>query len=163
MRLIALCVLFLAHTGTGVAASTARILYSDRMVTIENALTEANDLWVSSADVKRLLNGFELKPQGACFDDVCIPVKQNGPDSLVLIRDRKKLFNITAFARKLGQTYVAEAREGVWSFGEIPVLRSSFLDSAIAPDFALPDRKGKTLRLSDFRGKKVLLLTWASW
>ena len=31
------------------------------------------------------------------------------------------------------------------------------------PDFALPDRNGKTVRLSDFRGKKVLIVTWASW
>ena len=28
---------------------------------------------------------------------------------------------------------------------------------------ALEDREGKTVRLQDFRGKKVLLLTWASW
>ncbi len=33
----------------------------------------------------------------------------------------------------------------------------------LAPDFALPDREGRTVRLSDFRGKRVLLLTWASW
>ena len=32
-----------------------------------------------------------------------------------------------------------------------------------APDFALPDRNGKIVRLSDFRGKKVVLVTWASW
>ena len=162
MRLIAFCVLFLAHTGTVAATTTARILYSDRVVTIDSALSEAKELWVSPADLKRI-NGFELKPQGACLDEVCIPVKQKGPDSLVLNREGKKWFNLTAFARKIGQTYVAEATEGVWSFGEIPVLRSGFLDSAIAPDFALPDRKGKTVRLSDFRGKKVLLLTWASW
>ncbi|MCZ6597977.1 MAG: redoxin domain-containing protein [Planctomycetota bacterium] len=33
----------------------------------------------------------------------------------------------------------------------------------LAPDFALPDRHGNLVRLSDFRGKKVLLYTWASW
>lgn len=163
MRVIAFCVLFLADSGTVAATTTARILYSDRIVKIDNALSEAKDLWVSQDDLKRIVNGFELKPQGACFDDVCIPVKQKGPDSLVLYREGKKWFNLTAFARLMGQTYIAEATEGVWSFGEIPVLRSGFLDSAIAPDFALPDRKGKTVRLSDFRGKKVLLLTWASW
>ena len=32
-----------------------------------------------------------------------------------------------------------------------------------APDFTLPDRNGKPVKLSQFRGKKVLLLTWASW
>jgi len=37
------------------------------------------------------------------------------------------------------------------------------LSSLKAPDFTLPDMNGKARSLSDFRGKKVLLLTWASW
>ena len=51
----------------------------------------------------------------------------------------------------------------VWSFGNIPVTRNGFLQSAMAPDFALPNLEGKLVRLSDFRGKKVLIVTWASW
>ena len=31
------------------------------------------------------------------------------------------------------------------------------------PDFALPDINGQPHRLSDYRGKKVFLATWASW
>lgn len=33
----------------------------------------------------------------------------------------------------------------------------------IAPDFTLPDAAGRPLRLSDFRGKVVLLNFWATW
>jgi peroxiredoxin len=33
----------------------------------------------------------------------------------------------------------------------------------MAPDFSVPDRKGRPVRLSQFLGKKVLLVTWASW
>src|SRR5579859_3048794 len=32
-----------------------------------------------------------------------------------------------------------------------------------APDFSLPDRDGNKVRLSDFKGKPVLLVFWASW
>jgi peroxiredoxin len=32
-----------------------------------------------------------------------------------------------------------------------------------APEFALPDLDGKTVRLSDFRGKAVVLNFWATW
>ena len=45
----------------------------------------------------------------------------------------------------------------------MPVLRGAFLESRVAPDFSVPDRQGRNVRLSDFRGKKVLVVTWASW
>ncbi len=32
-----------------------------------------------------------------------------------------------------------------------------------APDFVLPTLDGETVRLSDFRGKRVVLFMWASW
>ena len=51
----------------------------------------------------------------------------------------------------------------MWSFGELPVKRTAFLESARAPDFTLQDRDGNDVRLSDFLGKKVLIVTWASW
>jgi peroxiredoxin len=34
---------------------------------------------------------------------------------------------------------------------------------ALAPDFSQPDPAGKTIKLSDFRGKYVLVDFWASW
>ncbi|MGA8492377.1 MAG: TlpA disulfide reductase family protein, partial [Terriglobales bacterium] len=37
------------------------------------------------------------------------------------------------------------------------------MKSGIAPDFALQSLDGKTVRLSDFRGKPVVLNFWATW
>lgn len=134
------------------STSTTTVLYNDSAVKLDKIRPDAKDLWVRAADLPRI-NEFELKPQGACRADMCIPVAKtlkNGP-----------WFNLTGFSRKLGQAYVNDS--GVWSFGDIPVMRGSFYSSRIAPDFAVPDRTGKLVHLSDFRGKKVLVFTWASW
>ncbi len=133
-------------------ASATTILYADSTVKLDKTRPDAKDLWVRAADLPRI-NQFELKPQGACRADMCIPI----PKAL----KSGEWFNLTGFSRKVGQTFVADA--GVWSFGDIPVLRGSFYESRIAPDFAVPDRKGKIVHLSDFRAKKVLVHTWASW
>jgi hypothetical protein len=44
-----------------------------------------------------------------------------------------------------------------------PVTVRDALRSLEAPDFSLPDVAGRMHALSDHRGKKVLLVTWASW
>ena len=132
--------------------TSATVLFGENTVPLARSRTDAHDLWVLSKDLPRI-NEFEVKPQGACRADVCIPLAKSLKSGA--------WFNLTGFAHKLGQTVVAE--QGIWSFGEIPVLRGSFYNSRIAPDFAVPDRQGKVAHLSDFRGKKALVITWASW
>ena len=134
------------------AATTATVLYGDRSTKLDKIRPDAKDLWVRSADLPRI-NEFTLKPQGACRADLCIPV----PKDL----KQGEWFNLTGFARRTGEAVVTDS--SVWSLGEIPVMGQSFLSSRIAPDFAVPDRKDHVVRLSDFRGKKVLVITWASW
>ena len=162
--MIAAAVVGLAQAPAFPAAATAptTVLYDGKATQVERAILEQGDLWITVGDLQRI-TGFELKPQGACREDVCIPVTQRGAGSLVRTERREKWFNATAFARKVRQAYVHDADASVWSLGEIPVLRGGFLTGGIAPDFELADRKGRPVRLSGFRGKKVLLLTWASW
>lgn len=143
-------------------AGEVTVLHGDTTITIEETLADPTDLWVSPADLTRI-NGFVLKPEGACLDDICIPVRQDEDSPLVITRDGKKWVNVSELARRIQQAFVFDADTAVWSFGEIPATRRSFLGQGMAPDFALTDRQGKTVRLSDFRGKKVLIITWASW
>lgn len=148
---------FLLTTAGGACAlaapsAQATVLYNDQTVKLAQVRPDPKDLWVRAADLPGI-NGFTLKPQGACRGDMCIPVSKglrSGP-----------WFNLTGFAQHLHQVSIHEA--GVWSFSEIPVVRSEFYVSRVAPDFAVPDRKGRTVHLSDFRGRKVLVITWASW
>ncbi len=146
----------------GAAAEPVTVLYDDQVIEVERTLADPNDLWVVPADLPRV-NGFELKPEGACLDELCVPVLQDRDSEMFVTRAGQPWLNVTALARRLDQAYVADHDHRVWSFGEIPVTRNGFLRSAMAPDFELPNREGELVRLSDFRGKKVLIITWASW
>ena len=138
-------------------ASTATVLYDDRAVVLDkigrDPKNAADALWVRKADLKRI-NDFEVKPQGACRADICIPIPKE--------MKRGDYFNLTAFSKKIGQAVVSDPETNVWSFGEIQALGGG-LTSRIAPDFTVPDRAGRPVHLYGFRGKKVLVVTWASW
>ena len=145
-----------------IAADPATVLYNGKTIAIQDTLAAPNDLWTSPADLTRI-NGFVVKPEGACLDEICIPIRQSQDSDLLVTRSGRNWFNVTELARKLQQPFKADYDKNVWSFGQIPAKRSTFAIDGLAPDFAMLDRKGKTVRLSDFRGKRVLLLTWASW
>src|SRR2546428_3882430 len=119
-------------------SAKATVLYDDRSIALDQVgpdPTHSPDvLWVRKTDLPRI-NDFVLKPQGACRADLCIPVSKD--------MTRGAYFNLTAFARKVGQAVVVDRGARVWSFGEIPVLRGQFVNSRLAPDFAVPDRKGR--------------------
>ena len=113
----------LASAGTAVAlaapsTTSATVLYADSSVKLDKIRPDAKDLWVRSADLPKI-NEFEVKPQGACRADVCIPLSKDLKNG--------EWFNLTGFARKVGETVVTEP--GVWSLGEIPVLRGAFVSS----------------------------------
>ena len=144
------------------AVAQVTVLFDDTVVRVERTLADPNDPWVLPADLTRI-NRFELKPEGACLDAFCIPVRQDEDGAMFVTRAGQGWFNVTELARRLQQAYAVDHDRQVWSFGQIPVTRQSFLQSAVAPDFTLLDRQGNPVSLSDFRGKKVLIPTWASW
>jgi hypothetical protein len=136
------------------AATTTTVLYGDRTITLDKIRPNVSgpELWVRAADLPRI-NDFTVKPQGACRDDVCIPIPKELKNG--------EWFNLTGFAHRTGEAFVSDTN--VWSFGEIPAMGGRYLSSRMAPDFAVPNRQGKVVHLSDFRGKKALVITWASW
>jgi peroxiredoxin len=141
-------------------ADKVTVLAREKAIEVDDAFVDGDDLWVPGRYAVEI-TGFELKPEGLCAADTCIPIPP-GSDWVVK-RDGETYFNVTSFAKSVDQVFAVDAAAGAWSFTAVPRAATYPLQQGDAPDFALPDRDGKTVKLSDFRGKKVLLLTWASW
>ncbi|MFC5436309.1 TlpA family protein disulfide reductase [Rhodanobacter umsongensis] len=64
----------------------------------------------------------------------------------------------------LGLAVLAAAAGGYMQHrGEAPTATGAALVGRQLPDLTLPDLDGKLHRLSDYRGRRVLLNLWASW
>jgi len=137
------------------------IVYDDAATELSSAREDARQLWITTADLKRATR-FEVKPQGVCRDELCFPLQKARLQEFVHKDEGGSWFNMTAFAELVHQPVAHDAALGTWYFGLRSDQRQQ-LSSLQAPDFTLPDLQGKPHRLLDFRGKKILLVTWASW
>jgi hypothetical protein len=135
------------------------IIYDDRAFEAASATGRGDELWLSEADLFAA-TGWERKPQGLCRGERCVPIPPARSGEFVAGDGR---FNLAAFARYLDAPVVHDDAASVWLVGEAADTRRDALRSLEAPDFRLPDLEGTMHSLSDYRGKKVLLLTWASW
>jgi hypothetical protein len=136
------------------------VIFGDRAAQRVEAASEAGSLWIKVADLKTA-SGWELKPEGVCKGEVCVPIPPGRATDF--LRDNGRQFNLVALADLLGQPVLRSEQHAVWLFGEGARARREMMVSLDAPDFELPDLDGKLHRLSDYRGKKVLLAAWASW
>ena len=133
------------------------VLYQGRTVVLDNT-GPGPGLLIDPDDLPRI-NGFEVKPEGACFGDLCIPLH----DDLAPTRAGRQWLDLTALADLLEQAYVSDADERVWSFAEIPAKRANMMEGAMAPELSIKDRQGNEFTLADLKGKKALIVTWSSW
>jgi hypothetical protein len=131
-------------------------------VTTPAPVIPSNDLWITVAELTRA-TGFELKPQGVCRKELCFPLPAARKSEFVFKGGKVQWFNLSAFARLLHQPIAFDRALGTWYFGPRPETQNNYLQSLEAPNFTLPDMEGKPHSLADFRGKKVLIITWASW
>jgi len=133
-----------------------RLLCGSRDTALPGATAAGEALWLDRADVEHA-TGWVWKPQGMCRDDTCMPLPRGSP---MASGDR---LDIAAFWRHAGWPVVHDASSQLWVLGEGAAQRAEALASLQAPDFELPDPAGHRHRLSDFRGRRVFLATWASW
>jgi hypothetical protein len=162
------CFLILAIVTTSVVAARAadqdkRIVIYDGVATeVAVAPNYATDLWITTGDLVRATR-FAIKPQGVCRDELCFPLPKSRRAEFVSRKGATTWFNLSEFAKLIRQPVVVDQKNNVWYFGARDAEQNGYLTSLEAPSFTLPDLNGRMHSLSDFRGKKVLLVTWASW
>lgn len=100
--------------------------------------------------------GWELKPEGACRGDVCIPLAaaaRPGADGRIDVR---------ALADAMGLPVVDDAELGLAALGP-DSFGGRTLSSAVAPELTLPTVTGESFRLAAKRGERILLLAWSPY
>ena len=101
--------------------------------------------------------GWERKPEGLCRGGVCVPVD---PHPGLVNEDG---VDLERFAELLERPIALDRESAAASLGASVASGCALRESLMAPDFMLPDLAGKLHSLSDHRGKKVLLVAYASW
>ena len=108
-----------------------------------------------TADEFEQATGWAIKPEGACRDAVCVPLPALEPDTAGRI-------DATVVAERLGMPIAHDEPHDLWAFGPRSGDRR-VLDSARMPDLVLRDFDGDDFDVATRRGRKVVLIAWASW
>jgi hypothetical protein len=93
--------------------------------------------------------GWEIKPEGACKGDLCVPLGDSE-------------FDASDAAARLGMAVVRAENRDRWAIGPETV-GGRALATADAPELVLDDLGGTEFRLSSLRGRKVVLVSWAPY
>ena len=130
------------------------VLDAGRATTVDARL-DGERVLLGHDDLERA-TGWSRKPQGLCRDDVCVPVRRDDLD----VDGR---VDLAAFASALGRPLALDAGDGAAFLGTSASQRAELLTGDVAPDFSLPDLDGREHSLGEQRGRKVLLVVYASW
>ena len=134
------------------------ILHETTETVCPSARADGAALWLSAPDLERA-TGWALKPEGLCRDALCIPIPPPLRSTLV----KNEAIDAAGLWSSLGNPVAHDEGNAVWLLGTGSGQRSAALETLEAPDFALPDLAGVSHRLVDYRGRKVLVVSWASW
>ena len=131
------------------------ILDGERTVPAE-AVIVADAVLVDAGDFATA-TGWQLKPEGLCRGDVCVPVRSH-PEVVVDGR-----VDAAAVAGLLQRTVVVDPVANVVAYGPSAAAIAEQLADRRAPDFTLTQLDGTPFSLPAVGRKKKVLVTWASW
>jgi hypothetical protein len=133
---------------------TATVI-TDEVATVD-ALADGDRVLIDPGQLPAAI-GWQLKDEGLCRDDMCVPV-----------RDREPLFagerlDLAAVADALGRPIVVDVDAMVAAVALSSEERRRALREHQAPPFTLPDLDGNLHSLEEWRGRKKLLIAFSTW
>ncbi len=144
-----------ALTGRAMAAVPFTIVDVEGAATQVPATISGERVRIGEDAVETAL-GWTVAEEGLCRDGLCVPVRS---DALLAPEG----VDLADLAAALGRPLAVDLAERAAYLGAAAADRGRALAALEAPDFALPDLAGRVHRLSEHRGKKVLLIAYASW
>src|SRR5690242_3534482 len=125
-------------------------------VITDDGTREVEGTRVSPAELLEV-TGWELKPEGLCRGDVCVPTRGRGDVEV------DGGVDLAIVADLLGQPFVVDDEKSVAVIGTSVATRTQQLNDANVHDLVLRDFDGKDVAWSSIGRKKKVFVSWASW
>jgi hypothetical protein len=147
--------------GPGIDAPVTLIV-EGKAAGASRAQVRGDDVWLP-LDALESATGWVLKPEGVCRGETCVPLSSSQKVAIVRGEKTSNWFNFSEFARLIEEPVAVDHEEHIWYFGSPGWDWKSWSTGKAAPEFSAPDLARHQHSLRELRGKKVLLLFWASW
>ena len=118
----------------------------------------ATAVGVLRADALAEATGWDLRPEGLCNGDACVPVR----DRATAV-PTEGMVDLAVVAPLLDRPIVIDTQSGVVAVGAPRQTRREALVDRRAPDFTLPGLDGADHSLAELQGRATVLVTFSSW
>ena len=126
-------------------------LIDERQIDVD-ADIDGERVLISPAELE-WATGWELKPEGLCKGPMCVVLYEP-------VSTDEGRIDLNAVARALGRSLAVSVEGGVAALAGDPMGTGQ---TGSIDDLELTDVDGHPVRMSDFAGRKRLLIAWASW
>jgi len=111
-----------------------------------------------SVEALATATGWDLRPEGLCNGDACVPVRDRA--TAVPVDGQ---VDLTVVAPLLDRPVVVDADAGIVAVGAPRQARRQALVDRKAPDFTLPGLDGADHSLAELQGRATVLVTFSTW
>src|SRR5690242_5682819 len=112
----------------------ATVIYEGRETEVRVGAIHGDELWLARPELVAA-SGWELKPEGICKDEICVPVPEARRSALTRESNSESQVNLTEFARMIEQPFAHDDKNAVWYFGPPAWEWKDRHASREAPDF----------------------------